>query len=139
MTVHGSDYVTTHIDFAYRRTRKNAERIASALAPMNPRPEGWSPALPFVWDGSTIYNSSVLTLSTDSGSVDLLGEVAGIDSYADLEADATEVNLFGRLVKIASIDDLIKMKEAANRTKDKLHLLELRAIKANATSRFEPG
>jgi len=129
MIVHGSDYVTSDIDFAYRRTRENTKRIATALAQLNPRPEGWDASLPFIWDEATLRNSSVLTLATDAGSVDLLGEIAGIDSFDALANGADVISLFGHHVKVASLDDLIRMKQAADRPKDQLHLLELRALK----------
>lgn len=72
---------------------------------------------------------SVLALATDAGSLDRLGEVAGVYSYDSLADNANNVELFGQQVKVASLDDLIQMKKAANRTKDQLHLLELRAMK----------
>ena len=128
MTVHGSDYVTTDIDFAYNRTRENVEKIASALQELHPRPEGWDPDLPFVLDAATIFNSSVLTLATDLGSLDLLGEVAGVKSFSALTSNAHEIELFGHRVRVASLEDLIRMKQAANRPKDQLHLIELKAL-----------
>lgn len=86
--------------------------------------------MPFVWDGGTIFQSSVLTLATDAGAVDLLGEVAGVSSYDKLADDAEVFELYGNDIRVASLEDLIRMKEEANRPKDQLHLLELRALRA---------
>jgi predicted nucleotidyltransferase len=46
-----------------------------------------------------------------------------------LAADANEMPLFGRQVKVASIDHLLEMKRAANRPKDRLDIEALEKIK----------
>jgi len=39
------------------------------------------------------------------------------------------MELYGMHVRVASIDDLLSMKRAANRAKDQNHILELEALK----------
>jgi len=46
-----------------------------------------------------------------------------------LRAKDDKFNFYGFMVKTLSLEDLIKAKQAAGRTKDKLHLLELEAIR----------
>lgn len=129
MTAQGSNHVTTDIDFAVSRDLENAKRVAAALAPFSPQPENWDPSLPYPWDASTVRNATILTLITTMGSVDLLGETPGVESYRALKARAKSINLYGHRVFVASIDDLIAMKTAAGRQKDHGHVLELRALK----------
>src|SRR5438105_3463504 len=73
--IHGGEQLTKDIDFAVAHNRQNARAIASALAPFNPRPAGFSSDLPFVWDEQMILNSSLLTLDTSIGRIDLLTEL----------------------------------------------------------------
>ncbi len=129
MTAHGSDHVTTDIDFAISRTKDNARRIAQALAEEHPRPEEWPQDLPYLWDAETVSRATILTLLTDHGSLDLLGETPGVESYAILKERGIDIELFGHPIRVASIDDLIRMKRAANRPKDQNHILELLALK----------
>ena len=42
--------------------------------------------LPFIWDESTLRNGSLFTLTTGLGEIDLLGEVLGLGSYAEVKA-----------------------------------------------------
>ena len=129
MTARGCDHVTTDIDFAISRTRENAKRVAAALAPEHPRPEEWDETLPYPWGEETVRRATILTLLTDHGSLDLLGETPGVESFAALKERGSLISLFGHPVVVASVDDLIRMKRAANRPKDQNHILELMALK----------
>lgn len=70
-----------------------------------------------------------MTLETDVSPVDLLGEIPGIGSFEELWERSVETELYGIQIHVASLDDLIAMKKAANRPKDQAHLLELLALK----------
>lgn len=56
-------------------------------------------------------------------------EIPGVDSFEALRERAIPIDLGGFVVPIASLDDLITMKRAANRPKDQSHLYELLALK----------
>jgi hypothetical protein len=128
----GSAYMTVDIDIYYRRDRANLRRIVKALASHLPRPRDFPVDLPFVWDAAALGNTSTLTLDTALGKVDLLSEVAGAAKYDDVRNRSVAIKLFEMIVNVVSLDDLIEMKRAAGRTKDRLHLLELEAMrKAN--------
>src|SRR2546428_10914130 len=83
-TAHGSVRLTVDLDIAYRRTKENATRLATALSPYSPYLRNAPPGLPFVWDAQTIYRGTNFTLSTTIGDIDLLGEVTGGGGYDDL-------------------------------------------------------
>lgn len=129
MVLQGANVLTSDIDFAMARTRENARKLALALAPLNPRPVGWPEGVPYIWDEETVARTTTLVLDSDAGSVDLLGECAGVGDYAALKERASWKEVFGRIVRVASVDDLIAMKKAAGRPKDLLHLMELEALK----------
>lgn len=129
MIAHGSTYVTQDIDFAYDRAETNLSGLVAAFSPLHPRLRGVPEDVPFVFDARTLKNAFNLTLETDLGAIDLLGIVAGISSFEALWERAIPMQFYGISVKVASLDDLIAMKEAANRPKDQLHLKELRALR----------
>jgi predicted nucleotidyltransferase len=122
---HGSETFTRDLDLCYGREGSNLTALAEALAPLHPRLRGAPEGLPFVLDARTLHSGANFTLVTDAGDVDLLGDVAGTESFEALWEHSTETDLFGVRVHVASLDDLISMKRAAGRAKDQQHLLEL--------------
>lgn len=127
--VHGHVRATLDLDVCYRRTPENLARLALALAPIHPRLRGAPEGLPFFFDVQTLRNGLNFTLVTDEGELDLLGEVTGIGGYGELEPSAVSTELYGRAVKLMSLDDLIRAKAAAGRAKDLLDLEALRALR----------
>lgn len=63
------------------------------------------------------------------GDLDLLAVPEGLDSYEGLFSRSMKMEVFAIPVHVASIDDLIAMKRAANRPKDQAHLYELLTLK----------
>lgn len=128
ITYYGSAYVTQDFDFCYLRTPENIQRIVNAMSPFNPRLRNFPEGLPFIFDKSALQNGTNFTFDTDIGDIDLLGEVAGAGTYADLAKDCKETEMYGYSVKVISLEALIKAKRAAGRTKDLLVLPELEAL-----------
>jgi hypothetical protein len=126
--IHSSAYVTFDLDFCYLRTNENLRRIVAALAPFKPRPRDFPENLPFIFDERTLQNGTNFTFKTEIGDIDLLGEVAGLGNYKEVESESETKHLFGCDVKILSLKGLIKAKRAAGRTKDLLVLPELEAL-----------
>lgn len=121
---HGSSYPSYDLDVAYARDRANIERLVAALGEIGVRLRGAPADLPFILDAQTIGNGANFTFETPFGDFDVLGDVPGIKSYEELKQSAEKKELWGVQVRVASIDHLIAMKRAANRTKDKLMLEE---------------
>jgi predicted nucleotidyltransferase len=130
MRAHGSDYQTADLDLCYARTPDNLVALAAALAPLHPRLRGAPEELPFVLDARALRSGANFTLVTEAGAVDLLGDVAGAGPFEALWERATEMELFGVPVRVASLDDLIAMKRAAGRVKDQPHLVELERLRS---------
>lgn len=125
MRLHGSAHVTDDVDIYYARQPEALEKLAAALAEHHVRLRGVPEDLPFVLDIRTLKSGLNFTLITDIGSLDILGEAPGVDSFEALWERAVVMNMEGLSVRVASIDDLIAMKKAANRPKDQHHLQEL--------------
>ena len=104
-------------DLAYSRAGDNVERLAATL-----RDIGAS------LDETSLAGSEYLTFATDFGKVDVLASPAGAPAYETLRAEAMEIGVEGRGVRIASLDRLIAVAEAMGRTKDKLVAGEYRVI-----------
>jgi predicted nucleotidyltransferase len=129
MYLHGSAHVTLDLDICYDRRPANLKRIVAALAPYRPRLRGLPEDLPSVWDEQTLRSGTSFTLTTDIGDIDLLGEVAGVGTYADSLAASVSVPLYGVECRVLTLDSLIASKRAAGRTKDLLALPELEALR----------
>ncbi len=129
MRIHGSAHITDDLDVCYRRTPANLQAIATAFSPLHPYLRGAPAGLPFRFDARTIHAGLNFTLTTDHGNVDLLGEVSGVGDYDQALSRSIEADMFGLKVRVLSLDGLIAAKKAAGRNKDRLHLLELEALK----------
>jgi hypothetical protein len=125
---HGSSYPTYDLDVAYARDPENLERLAEALRSLRARLCGAPTDVPFLLDAKTLEAGANFTFETDMGELEILGDAAGAPAYRRLRADATTIDIDGRPIRIASLDHLIAMKEAAGRTKDKLMATEYRTL-----------
>lgn len=125
---HGSARMTNDLDICYSRDRANLDALGAALVELGARLRGIPDEVPFVPDGATLRRTSILTLETSEGALDLLVEPKGAPAYATLRRRAARVELAGADVLVASLEDLLAMKRAAGRPKDLLDVEELEAI-----------
>jgi hypothetical protein len=126
--VHGSSLSTYDIDLAYSREQENLEKLAAVLGSLDAKLRGAPPDVPFLLDAKTLAGGANFTFTTTMGSVDLLGDPAGAPPYDHMRRAATVIDVQGRPVRVASLDHLIAMKEAAGRPKDKLQATAYRTI-----------
>ncbi len=125
---HGSARVTFDVDVCYRRTRENVDRLCKTLDPLKPNLRGAPEGLLFKFDVNTVLSGLNFTLVTDLGDLDLLGEVAGLGEYDAVENAAEILPLYGRSMKVITIEGLLKAKRAAGRRKDQEAIVELEAL-----------
>jgi hypothetical protein len=126
--LHGSSSITNDLDICYSRSPDNLKRLAAALAAFHPRLRDLPEDLPFVWDKATLRNAAFLTRSTDLGAIDLLAEVTGLGSFAEVKANSISVQAFDREVWTLDLPALIRAKRAAGRAKDLQVLPELEGL-----------
>lgn len=126
---HGSPTPTLDIDICYDRSPGNLERLAAVLGDLEAGLRGVDEDVPFLLGAEILGAGDHFTLTTELGDLDLLGTPAGTDGYQDLAKDAVAVELGGREVRLASLDALIRMKEAVGRRKDRLELEILGALR----------
>jgi hypothetical protein len=124
----GTPDITYDVDICYARDRDNLERLASALEALGAKLRVANEAedLPFQLDARTIVLGDSFTFRTTAGPLDILATPSGTNGFADLDAGATDLEVGeGLVVRVASVDDLIRMKRASARTKDRMHLEHL--------------
>lgn len=127
-TVHGATRSTEDLDVIYRQTPENIQRVVRAIDPLKPYPRGAAAGLPFRFDQPAIAFGSNFTLTTTLGFIDLLGDITGGGSYAQLLPFAIPITLFGRNCLCLDLPKLIQVKRAAGRPKDYDAIAELEAL-----------
>ncbi len=129
---------TQDLDVTPERDTDNLERLAAALRELDARlripndPSG----VEFPIEPSFLGSVDSWTLKTPAGDVDLLFVPSGTEGYDDLKRAAIPTALWGHEVLVASLADIIRMKEAAGRPKD---LAQLPALRQTVEIRRERG
>jgi hypothetical protein len=144
LTAHGVDYVviggiaaalqgsslnTFDVDVRPAQDAANLESLGNALSDLGARLRGVEESVPFVADARALTRVELLTLDTDAGPLDVLMRPDGCPPYEQLRRRAERKNLGSFAVLVASIDDLVEMKQAAGRPKDLLAVEELEALR----------
>jgi len=128
--IHGSALVTNDVDVCAVLSADNIEKIRGALGDLHPVHRQTHRRLSFSEHPALGVSLKNLYLRTDKGVIDILSSVLGIGDFYRLKSRAEPMQLFGRIVPVISLDDLIVAKEAVGRDKDLLAVKELRAIAA---------
>jgi hypothetical protein len=136
---HGSPSLTGDLDVVPSWDPENLQRIAEILRDLAAVRHGLpvdAPRMPPL-DRRTLLSGSVFTLNTRYGRFDLLANPdPGLD-YELLRANAIHAEPFGVPVLVAGLDDLIAMKRAAGRPKDRIELEILGALREEIDRRPE--
>lgn len=133
----GSPFPTEDVDITPERSIANLELLSAALTEINARirtssePDG----LPFSHTGASLADAGVWNLVTDHGDLDISFVPNGTTGFDDLTRDATTDPLYGVELRVASLADIIRSKQAANRPKDQRVLPTLREILASRNPR----
>jgi hypothetical protein len=126
----GSPTMTNDTDICYARDDDNLERLAEALRQLGARLRGVDETVPFLLDATTLAKGQNFTFITDLGPLDILGAPAGVRGFEELAANATDFDLGdGLVVSVCDLDDLIRMKRAAGRPKDRIEIEVLSAVR----------
>ncbi len=133
----GSPLLTGDIDVTPEMSVENLRRLSEALRDLDARvrhpdvPEG----LPFAHDATSLAGSVFWNLTTRHGDLDVSFTPAGTTGYADLAAQAVIIPIAGVDFPVASLADIIRSKDAADRPKDRRALPVLRELLAQQRER----
>jgi hypothetical protein len=132
--MYGFPRVTADADITPARDRANLERLATALRELDARvyteaiPEG----LAFDCTAQMLERAELWNLVTKAGRLDIAFRPAGTDGFDDLSRGAAHFDVFGASLAVASLEDIIRSKEASGRPKDRADVLILRAMLGSA-------
>ena len=131
--VHGSPFPTEDLDITPEQSTDNLARLSAALDELEARvrTQGVEGGLPFSHDAESLGAVGMWNLVTPHGDLDISFVPNGTQGYADLVDGASQVEVFGLVVPVASLADVIRSKQAANRDKDLRVLPTLREILAS--------
>jgi hypothetical protein len=119
---------TFDLDVTPARDEDNYERIVAALGQLGAKLRvSTGEAVPFPIEAPFLREVQSWMLETRFGPLDLVFDPDGTTGYEDLRREAVDIDLGGGLVvSMASLRDVIRMKEAAGREKDQAQLPALR-------------
>ena len=127
--VHGSPSLTGHVDICFALDGDNLARLARALESLTAIRREMPVGLSAPLDARALGAGDVFTLSTRYGDLDLLAHPdPALDSEA-LSRRSIAAEVLGIEVRVASLADLIDMKRAAGRPKDRIELEILGALR----------
>lgn len=129
VVAHGSARITRDLDICYATDQANLDVLGAALLDLDARLRGVPEPVPFVPDGRALRRTTILTLDTDHGWIDLLAAPSGAPPYAALRQRAERVTFGDIAVLVASLDDLEAMKRAAGRPRDLIDVEEIAVIR----------
>ena len=126
----GSPSLTNDTDICHATDPDNLERLAGTLRGLEAHLRGADDDLPFTLDARTLASAQLFTFTTSAGALDLLAVPAGTNGYDELVVNAEHFDLGeGLVVAVCSLDDLIRMKRAAGRPKDRIEVEVLAAVR----------
>ncbi len=127
----GSDLITYDADVTPSREPANLDRLSAALQDLEARirVDGIPEGLPFDHDGTSLAAARVWNLVTLYGDLDISFVPSGTTGYDDLRTSAVVFDLGPTRAVVASLDDIIRSKEAAGRPKDLVALPRLRYLR----------
>ncbi len=125
----GSTTVTNDLDICHATDRKNLGSLSAALLELQATLRGAPAGLPFRPDVPTLEAGDHFTFSTNAGNFDCLATPAGSGGFQDLIAGATEMQIGTVRASVVALEDLMRLKEATGRAKDRAELELLAALK----------
>jgi len=126
----GFPRMTADTDITPATDHQNLKRLAAALRDLDARiytesvPEG----LAFDCSAEALVRAKVWNLITSAGRLDIAFEPSGTGGYEDLARSAVSFTVLKAKIRAASLEDILRSKEAADRPQDRQDVLVLREM-----------
>ena len=127
--VYGSPSLTVDVDICFGLDRDNLQRLAAVLVDLAAIRRDMPSGVTAPIDELALRAGDVITLRTRYGDLDLLAHPDPGFDYEALLEHSLQVEILGVEVRVASLDDLMAMKRAAGRPKDRIELEILGALR----------
>lgn len=129
--LHGSTTLTADVDILFDLDSANLGRLAAALGELHAVRRDLPKGVKAPVDARALRNGSTFLLSTDRGDLDCIAETSsGGFTYARVAPTAERIEIDpGLVVLVASLDELIRMKRATGRAKDRIEVETLAALR----------
>ncbi|MGH7669686.1 MAG: hypothetical protein ACRENQ_09345 [Gemmatimonadaceae bacterium] len=126
----GFPRLTADADITPATDPKNVERLAAALRELGARvfTDGVPEGLTFDCSAATLSRATIWNLVTDAGRLDVAFSPSGTSGYEDLAASALEYEVYGVPLSVASLADIMRSKEAADRPQDRQDVAVIREM-----------
>jgi len=126
----GFPRLTAVADITPARDRDNLSRLAAALRDLNARvfTEAVPKGLTFDCSAQTLSRAETWNIVTSAGRLDLAFTPSGTTGYEDLIRGALRFEVYGVELLVASLEDIIRSKEAADRPQDRQDVLMMREM-----------
>jgi hypothetical protein len=126
----GFPRLTADADITPSRDPSNLERLVAALRELDARvyTETVPGGLPFDWEASALNRGEIWNLITSAGRLDLAFEPSGTAGFDDLVEGALRFEVYGVELHAASLADIIRSKEAADRPQDRQDVIVMREM-----------
>jgi hypothetical protein len=117
----GFPRLTADAEITPEGSSENLERLAEALREVDARvfTEGVPEGLTFDCSAATLARTQLWNLVTDAGRVDLVFRPSGTAGYEDLQEGSVAFELYGDRFQVASLEDILRSKEASDRPQDR--------------------
>lgn len=129
---HGSPFPTEDIDITPEASTDNFHRLSASLGSLEARirSSSTSGGLPFAHDAASLAAVETWNLVTRHGDLAIAITPSGTAGYPDISRDAVQIEASGATARFASLADVVRSKQAANRPKDQRVLPTLRELLA---------
>lgn len=128
--LHGYPWLTAVVEIVPAIAPNDFEALATSLKHLSALiyTDGTPDGLPFETTADALAHAANWSFITSCGRLDVRFKPEGSDGYAALASSAVKFQLHGETLLVASLDDIIQMKEAVGRAQERQEAVVLREL-----------